>query len=167
MRGSRSSWLTSFGLMLMLAFLSQSAFAQDKPDGGDGDKEAWAKLDGKWKIEKATLNGDDLPAEITQALVLTIKDKTYHVEMPTGPDHGPLKIDTSKSPYQMDIKSDVSENLKLSCIFKFEDEKLVICYHISESSTRPEKFESTQGSNQLLATYVRAKEEKKDEKGKK
>ena len=150
-----------FLVCLTASFLSGSIYSQDNashaviaaPD--ETNESMLKKFDGKWSLEEAMMGGGPLPEEVMKSITLTMKDGTYEVQLGDVRDAGKLKVDVSKSPMTMDITGEEGPNKGkiLPCIFKFEKEKLIICYQL-DGDERPTKFESEKGSTTMLATYV-------------
>lgn len=149
----------------LLVFPLGTFAAEDKPaeKAVDVAKADWEKLAGTWVVAKGEAGGEELPKEFLSAIVLTIDGEKYTVEgIPEGTQKGILRIDAAKEVKEMTIEPKEGPNADkpTSAIYKFEDEKLLICYDLAGGGF-PKEFKTEAGQPHLLITYERKKEEKK------
>jgi uncharacterized protein (TIGR03067 family) len=87
---------------------------------------------------------------------LTIGNKTYVVEMAGQKDEGDIALDLSGPLMAMDLngKRGPNQGKLIPAIFKFEDNKLHICYNIG-GEERPTEFGSPANSMIALIVYKR------------
>jgi len=146
--------LTLAPLCLALMSLSlSSALADD-----EGEKEL-KKMSGNWVPTLMQLNGKKQPAEIAKAITLTIDGSKYNTAVGAEKDEGTLKVDTTKTPREMDITPSVGENKDktIPCIYEFKGNELKICYGLN-GSERPADFKAGEDGKgvYMLITYKRA-----------
>jgi uncharacterized protein (TIGR03067 family) len=95
--------------------------------------------------------------------VLTIDGEAYKVEgIPEGAQKGVLKLDAAKDVKEMTIepKEGPNKDKPAKAIYKFDEEKLVVCYDL-EGAQFPEEFKTTAENKALMITYERKKDEAK------
>ncbi len=130
------------------------------------DRECWEKLSGDWVPHEMIINGKPAPEQFMTSIKLNIKDKKYFTLIGDLTDVGELAIDLSGEIMAMDLKGTEGPNKDKTypTIFRFKDDKLVICYNVVDGGERPEKFESSAGTMMVLTTYKRTKTEKESGK---
>ena len=138
-------------LMLALGGLLQ---ADDK---ADANKKDLATMQGDWALTSMTRDGMKFPDEDAQALFRTVKGKQYTVsryEKVAG--KGTFTIDATTKPHTIDFLPDTEKDKSrvLRGIYKFDGEKLTICY-APAGKDRPTEFASKEGQNQTLAVWER------------
>ena len=114
------------------------------------------KFAGKWVPTEVKINGNPVPREQLDAILLTIEGNRYTSRVGEKTDEGTLAIDESKKPATMDVlrkKSDGSE-ATIPAIYEFNGEALKICYAIG-TPARPTEFKSETDGGTLLVTYKR------------
>jgi uncharacterized protein (TIGR03067 family) len=123
---------------------------------GDATADDWKKLAGTWKVDAATLNGDDAKAMLKDA-VLTIDEGKYKLQLGTT-DAGTLGIDPGKTPKQMTITGSEGPNKgkTFPAIYEVDGDTLKICYALNAKEP-PKEFKSTADNKTLLVTYKREK----------
>src|SRR5687767_7877902 len=104
--------------------LVTSASADDKAD-------EWKPLKGIWKVEKATLMGNDATAAFG-SVVLTMDDGKYTVVFGGQEDKGTITLDAAKKPKQMVIKTTEGANKDKTfrAIYELEGDSLKVCYDL-------------------------------------
>jgi uncharacterized protein (TIGR03067 family) len=125
---------------------THSPAADDKPPA----------LDGKWKVIKVELRGEELPTlawtiqafefkgqkvKLTESIVLKEETKEY-----------PLKLDPKATPMKMDIGMGATAK---DCIYKFQKDKLIIS--VGGKQLRPKTFDSKKDNFFPVFTLERAK----------
>ena len=123
----------------------------------DAAGDDWKKLTGAWKIDAATLNGEDVSAAFKEA-ALTIAEGNYKLAFMGMTDAGTLKIDAAKRPKQMTITGTdgPSKGKTLPAIYEIDGDTLKICYTL-DGKDPPAEFKSTAENKTLLVTYKRDK----------
>jgi uncharacterized protein (TIGR03067 family) len=123
----------------------------------DAAADDWKRLAGTWKVDSATLNGDDATAAFKEA-VLTIGEEKYSVAFAGTTDAGKLTLDPAKKPKQMTIKGTEGPNKDktIPAIYEVDGDTLKVCYTL-EGKEVPKEFKSTAENKTLLVTYQRDK----------
>lgn len=128
-----------------LVFALAVAGAQKGPDPkSDQDR---AALQGTWKWQAATLNGEALAAAEVRLMAMTFKDDQV---MPSADptDRATFRLDASKSPATIDF-IDRNNSVDLG-IYKVEGDVLSICMAFAQSrKPRPTAFASTKENGAL------------------
>jgi len=119
----------------------------------DATADDWKALTGTWKVEKATLGGQDM-SESLKTFVLTIEEGKYKLLT----DAGTVAIEPDKKPKVMTIKGTDGPNKgkTIPAIYEIDKDTLTICYDLSGKET-PTAFESKPGTKMFLVTYKREK----------
>lgn len=107
------------------------------------------QFNGTWVPVKLEINGAPLPPATFEKQRLTISDTTYTF-VAESVDKGSLKYKDGK----MDIygKDGVNTGKHFTCIYKFENKQLVICYNLA-GDKYPESFETKGKPTYFLATF--------------
>jgi uncharacterized protein (TIGR03067 family) len=123
----------------------------------DTPADDWKKLSGTWKVDTATLNGDDATGAFKEA-VLTVEEGKYKVTFGGMSDAGTLTIDPAKKPKLMTITGTdgPSKGKTLPAIYEIDGDTLRICYTLAGKEP-PTEFKSTAENKTLLVTYKRDK----------
>lgn len=140
----------------MQAILLGLAVTIAAPGAKDPPKKETPSIVGEWSPASAVRGGKpDLPPPGT-TIVFTADGK---VQMKAGKqenEDGTYKIDHKKDPAEIEILPPKGEE-KVIGIFKFEKDSLILC--LSKTKDRPTKFESPEGSKDMLITLQRVKKE--------
>ena len=144
---NRTARLLAVAVALLGAALARADTAADD----------WKKLTGTWKIDAATLNGDDVSAAFKEA-ALTIEEGKYKLAVMGMTDAGTLKIDPARKPKQMTITGTdgPSKGKTLPAIYEIDGDTVRICYTL-DGKDPPAEFRSTAENKTLLVTYKRDK----------
>jgi uncharacterized protein (TIGR03067 family) len=126
--------------------------AADKPD-----KEL-EPFQGTWAIESIIRNGQEVPEDVAQRLVLVVKGNERIIkEGDEVKSKGTFKIDASKKLKTIDIT--VSEGplagKTYPGVYELKDQTLTICLAL-EGDDRPDDLTSKEGSNRLLQVHKKA-----------
>jgi len=144
--------------LAVMPLLLASAAAED-----EGEKEL-KKMSGNWVPTLMQLNGKKQPAEVVKAISLTIDGSKYNTVVGQQKDEGTLKVDTTKTPREMDITPSVGENKDktIPCIYEFKGNELKVCYGLN-GSERPADFKAGEDGKgvYMLITYKRAAKSKR------
>jgi uncharacterized protein (TIGR03067 family) len=134
----------------VLAIGAPSAPADEKADD-------WKKLAGTWKPESITLNGQDATAAF-KAIVLTIEEGKYKVDVGGMADAGTVTLDPAKKPKQMAITGTDGPNKgkTIHAIYEIDGDRLKVCYAL-EAKEAPKEFKSTEENKTMLVSYKRDK----------
>src|SRR5205085_10388653 len=117
----------------------------------DADKD----MVGTWEREKAELGGKDMGSPLKGPKLTIEAGGKYSSVVGQETDKGTFTVDEKKSPRAMDIKSEVSPDLKgksIPAIYELKGDTMTVCYDL-DLKDRPAKFESPEKSNVLLVTY--------------
>jgi len=122
----------------------------------DAAADEWKKLAGTWKVDAATLTGNDA-TDMLKAAVLTIEEGKYKLVF-GGTDAGTLTIDPAKKPKTMMIVGTDGPNKgkTIPAIYEIDGDTLKLCYALGGKEA-PTEFKSTAENKALLITYKRDK----------
>ena|SRR5258708_541290 len=138
--------------LTVLVFASPSARADAKAD-------EWKTLVGTWKVETATLNGQD-SIDVFKSLVLTVEEGKYKVDFGGMSDIGTIELDLAKTPKEMKLDGTEGTNKGRThhAIYEVSKDKdtVKVCYAL-DGGKAPTAFESKADSMRLLITYKREK----------
>jgi uncharacterized protein (TIGR03067 family) len=123
----------------------------------DAAADDWKKLAGTWKVDAATLNGEDATGAFKEA-VLTIEEGKYKVVFAGMSDTGTLKLDPSRTPKLMSITGTdgPSKGKTLPAVYEIDGDTLKVCYTL-DGQDPPTEFKSTADNKTLLVKYKRDK----------
>lgn len=115
-------------------------------------------LDGRWKVVKTEMFGEDLPPDSAGIREMEFSGERVTLTEVWGGkaekvEHT-LKLDPTKTPMVMDIGG---VGTGKNCIYKFEGDKLVVALVTKQSGQSPTEFKTTKTTNFLLFTLERAK----------
>jgi uncharacterized protein (TIGR03067 family) len=124
---------------------------------GDATADDWKRLAGTWKIDSATLNGEDATAGLKTG-VLTIEEGKYKIDFGGMPDAGTVMLDPAKKPKAMTITGTDGPNKgkTIPAIYDIDGDTLKVCYTL-DGKEPPKEFKSTAETKTLLVTYKREK----------
>ena len=136
-------WLLALALPLCLV---SAAPADDKEDRAELEK-------GGWKIVAMNQGGKDVPDTTVKSIDLTFvfKDEKLTVKGSGGTKEGTFKIDSSKTPREMDLHIE-GEKDDAKAIYEIDKDKLKIALSKKE---RPKDFKG--GPDVAVFTFERAK----------
>jgi uncharacterized protein (TIGR03067 family) len=142
-----------FGCSLLVCLCVGSFALGDDRATAKGDSK---KINGTWKPVKAQLAGKPYPDKILKSMKVVVKDGKYTVTAGDETDEGTVKLDLSKKPWAMDLKSRKGpfRNKTILAIYEFTDGGMRVCYDMS-GKARPREFKSTAGSLLFLVEYRR------------
>jgi uncharacterized protein (TIGR03067 family) len=134
-------WLLALALPLCLV---TATGADDKEDRGDLEK-------GGWKIVAMNQAGKDVPETTVKNIDLTFvfKDGKLMVKGPSGSKEGTYKIDSSKTPREIDLHIE-GEKDDANAIYEVDKDKLKIALSKKE---RPKDFKG--GPDVVVFTFER------------
>lgn len=148
--------------LLIWAFLAvfglQAWAADDKV--AEEDK----KFAGTWVVTGMEVAGNKIPAEAINSqgeMTFTFKGKNY--EQKAGDrlvEGGKQDLDPSKSPKQMDITVTDGETKgkKQLAIYEIDGDKIKICAADHDDPVRPTKFETKEGSKNMIFELKKKKD---------
>jgi uncharacterized protein (TIGR03067 family)/prepilin-type processing-associated H-X9-DG protein len=112
------------------------------------------KLVGTWKFVKARSEGADMQSDLTSSVRLTFEaDGKIKVKgTPNGDENGTYQLDAGKG--FLDLTSDATKDQVIG-IYKFEGDKLTLCFSGGKGSERPKEFNAEQNSKQILFVLER------------
>jgi uncharacterized protein (TIGR03067 family) len=139
---------------LLAALALSLVLGADGKDPVDSDRQ---KLEGKWTITSAVMDGNKVPKGQLKGFVI-FKGKHYSYRTNGEKGEGTFKIDPTKNPKFLDsIPSDGPvKGMTVEQIYEVDGENLKICLTLP-GNDRPTEFKSEPGSNRMLFTYKRAK----------
>ncbi len=144
-------------LALPVVFLLLAAKQSEK----DAKKEL-KKFAGTWEAVSLEVNGTKAGANEGKGLKAIVEGNTLTIKHGEKTVKATFTIDPSKDPKWLDsITKAGGKELKSLGIYKFEDDKLSICYTLG-SGKRPKKFSTKGGTKEapiFLTVYEKAKEE--------
>lgn len=111
------------------------------------------KLNGSWVPVKQEIGGTVLPKSAFESQKLIINDSTYTFTAEST-DKGIVRIYKNK----MDIygKEGVNAGKHFTAIYKYEDERLTICYNLT-GNNYPEAFETNGKPTYFLSVFEKEK----------
>jgi uncharacterized protein (TIGR03067 family) len=136
-------------------FLAPAASAQ-KPDAAAAELKA---LVGKYRVKKAELGGQDITEHMKEMKFEVTGPGTYVVRFGEEKDEATFTVDVAKKPREMDIKSTGGplKGKTVRIIYKVEGDLFTVCFDHEKPETRPTKFETKDGTMQMLVVYERVK----------
>lgn len=110
-----------------------------------------SNLNGTWIPVQQEFGGKSMPKESFEKQNLTLKGSTY-IFMAESLDKGVVKYNAGK----MDIygKLGVNEGKHFTAIYKYENEKLTICYNLAGNSY-PEAYDTKGKPLFFISVYVK------------
>ena len=115
-----------------------------------------SSFNGTWLIKSAEMNGDDVAANFTDGIVMTMKDGTYVFETNDSTAKGKVKLDASKTPPALDLTETEGQNVGrvLEAIAELTPDGWRSAVSI-QGGARPKEFKSTADSGIFFAAYKR------------
>jgi uncharacterized protein (TIGR03067 family) len=115
-------------------------------------------MQGTWQMQTAELAGKEFPEEIRKNTKLVLKGDTYLVTIGKESDEGKCKVDSGKTPKELDIIGGKGPNQGKTflCIYELKGDTLKVCYDLSGKG-RPKEFKTSPGTQLFLVTYQRVK----------
>jgi len=139
------------------AVLFGLVLAVGAPGGNDAPKKEAPSVVGEWDGEKAVRGGMERPIPDGGVKVtFTADGKFLFKEGSKEEGTGSYKVDATKTPGEIDITPPKEDGPHIG-IFKIDGDTLTICLAEKGSTDRPTKFESPDGSNNMLVTLKRVK----------
>lgn len=117
------------------------------------DEKSQKALEGTYKVEKAVRGGQEMPAEKRQEVAFEFKGNQIIITEPNRSEEAQYTIDSSKTPSTITIKPKNKDD-SVKGIYKLEGDTLTLCVSDEEA---PTKFESPEGSKNMLLVLKRAK----------
>ena len=140
----------------LVAALVLPAFAAD-----DKVAEEDKKFEGTWQVVAMEVGGRKVPEEGFAEMTFTFKGKTYEQKSgDTLVEGGKQDLDPSKKPMNMDITVTDGETKgkKQLAIYEWDGaDKVKICAADHEDTNRPKKFETADGSKEMLFVLKKKK----------
>jgi uncharacterized protein (TIGR03067 family) len=111
---------------------------------------------GTCKIEKALFAGMEVPAGRVRTIEFTAEEKLLmHDGIRRDSKEHAYKVDTSKTPAQLDWITEGKKEQPIRGIFRIDGDTLMICIEDGFDSARPDKFEAPAGTKRMLWTLTR------------
>jgi uncharacterized protein (TIGR03067 family) len=140
----------------LLAGLVLPGFAAD-----DKVAEEDKKFEGTWQVVSMEVGGQKIPEAGFADMTFTFKGKTYEQKNgDTLVEGGKQDLDPSKKPMSMDITVTDGETKgkKQLAIYEWDGaDKVKICAADHEDTNRPKKFETAEGSKEMLFVLKKKK----------
>ena len=137
-------WIATLSLALMAFGFS---VAQDEKNKSDDDK-----IQGKWQLSKAEMNGESAPEDFVKGFTLTFTKNKFEAKLPDGSgEEGEFKLDPKTKPASASFTSS-GETRK--AIYKWEGDDLHMCVSDKGGET-PKEFAGKDGN--LLFVMKKAK----------
>ncbi len=139
----------------LLATLGAAWAVDDKV--ADEDK----KFEGTWVVTMMEVGGQKVPEQAFAEMTFTFKGKKY--EQKVGDmlvEGGTQDLDPSKTPKNMDINVTDGETKgkKQLAIYEIDGDKAKICAADHDDKERPSKFETKEGSKNMIFELKRKKD---------
>jgi uncharacterized protein (TIGR03067 family) len=149
----KRSWLL---VCALLATLGVQAWALD-----DKVAEEDKKFEGTWIVTAMEVGGQKVPEEGFKEMTFTFKGKKY--EQKVGDqlvEAGTQDLNPSKTPKHMDINVTEGETKgqKQLAIYEIDGDKAKICAANHGDTNRPEKFETKEGSKNMIFELKKKKD---------
>jgi uncharacterized protein (TIGR03067 family) len=136
---------------IALLCLFTTAIGLSRADNANDN--ALKALQGEWKAQSITANGNAVPDEQIAKTSMTIKDK--ELTLSVMPDHvSTIVLDVSHKPAWIDVTN--AKKQTFLGIYELKDDSLKICLTAPEKM-QPIKFESTKEGETALLVLKREK----------
>ena len=125
----------------------------------DPGKKELAKFKGAWTYRSIESGGNQVPAEVFKAVVLTIEGDKFAVkDGDKVVQAGTLRLDPTKTPKAIDAKVSEGQNegTVMLGVYEFDGDEFKACFD-PEGKKRPTAFKSEPESPNFLANYKRSK----------
>lgn len=121
-----------------------------------GAADADAKLDGTWQLQKLVGRGKEIDDDRAQAISYVFEGNSAKrlVNGVDRKDPGTIKIDTAKKPSHIDLKPAKEGDPTMLGIYEIDGDTLKWCF---SAKKRPEKFEASEGTDNILMIFKRVK----------
>jgi uncharacterized protein (TIGR03067 family) len=133
------------------------ALALTAPGDKDAAKKEAPSIVGEWDGEKAVRGGQEKPVPDGGVKVtFTAEGKLIIKEGTKDANESTYKVDAKKTPAEIELTPPKEDGTRLG-IYKIDGDTLTICLADKDSTDRPTKFESPDGTNIMLITLKRVK----------
>ena len=139
----------------LLATLGAAWAVDDKV--ADEDK----KFEGTWVVTMMEVGGQKVPEQAFAEMTFTFKGKKYEQKVgETLVEGGTQDLDPSKTPKNMDINvtDGQTKGKKQLAIYEIDGDKAKICAADHDDKERPSKFETKEGSKNMIFELKRKKD---------
>jgi uncharacterized protein (TIGR03067 family) len=140
---------------ILALFASSFLLGTDPTDDAKSDQK---KLQGKWTVTSAVLDGNEIPKDQFKGTLVHTDNKYSWTSGEGQGGSGTFKLNPSKKPKAMDcVPSDGPlKGQTVEEIYEIDGDNLKICLALP-GTQRPTEFKSDPGSGLWLFTYKRAK----------
>lgn len=140
------------GVCVLALGLGSSVVADDKAN--DADLKAMV---GKWKVEKATLGGNDLTEMVKTLSLELLPGGKWKMVVGEEKADGTVTLDASKTPKELDVKTEngMQKGMTMKGIYKLDGDTMTVAYNVG-GGERPKGFDA-KGETTLLIVYKKAK----------
>jgi uncharacterized protein (TIGR03067 family) len=137
-------------LLLSSSLLAWYAPAQD-------EAKDLAKLEGTWQPTHVEIDGQPYKGDFSKDRLVII-GKNYTMTGPKVKMEGVLKIDSGKTPRQMDteVTDGDGKGTRTVGIYELDGDRLMVCYRVAPGG-RPTEFATGADSGRALIKYKRVK----------
>lgn len=141
-----------FLLMLAVALaLASTGF------GVDGANDKKSELQGFWNVVSLEVNGQALDMDKLKEATLIVRGENYSFALGENRLELIHKVDTAKSPKQMDMTV-IAGDMKgktYHAIYELRGDTLTICRNVDPEKARPTKFGSSPNSGLMVIVWQR------------
>jgi uncharacterized protein (TIGR03067 family) len=140
--------------LIGLALCTGLVAAADPP--ADQVKKELEKFQGTWKPEKVEFNGEPPPGNLVETMSLVIEGNKLTLKGGGRSEDTTFDIDPTKKPATIDVTHKQKSETAMG-IYKFDGEKLTMCWAEPKAEARPTEFESKKGAKMVLMVLTKAK----------
>jgi uncharacterized protein (TIGR03067 family) len=153
-------WRSVMRTQVLLVLAAGLLVGADKPEG-DTKKEL-KKFDGKWVAVAREMNGKKGSGDALKGFTFTVSgDQAVVIDGPRT-CKATITVNPDKKPKQIDVSGKYGEKeIKTIGIYKFDGDKLTICYTMAEND-RPKEFSTKGGTDEKILIMTVYKKQKKN-----
>lgn len=143
--------------MSLLTAVALASFVAAPIPKADPAKDALAAFQGEWKMVEFVKGGrPDTKEDLEGAKAVVAGDKMTISAGKRKADEVTFRLDPKTDPASIDINAGKSKDAIVKGIYKFEKDKLTICFGLDESE-RPKEFKSEKDSKVGMFVLERVK----------
>lgn len=120
------------------------------------------EMSGTWVPTEGMMEGQKLTDNQLNTIKLLLNEGKYTAVVGEGKEEGTYKLDTSKTPFVLDIEPTMGPNKgkKIPAIVEVKGDTMRVCYNLA-GADRPKDFNSTAENKYVIMTYRREKDKGK------